>query len=72
MLKIKDNVNLKELEKFGFEYDDVFGKYKKVKNGTEGIFVQVWNRKIYMLGWRLLDTIYDLIKADMVEVCDAL
>ena len=25
MLKIKDNVDLKELEKFGFKYDDEFG-----------------------------------------------
>ena len=25
MLKIKDNVSLKELEKFGFKYDDEFG-----------------------------------------------
>ena len=25
MLKIKDNISLKELEKFGFKYDDEFG-----------------------------------------------
>lgn len=25
MVKIKDNVDLKELEKLGFEYDDIYG-----------------------------------------------
>ena len=34
MLKIKDNIDLKELEKFGFEYDDEFdvGMYIKSKH----------------------------------------
>lgn len=30
MRKIKDNINLKELEKFGFRYDKVLNKYTKV------------------------------------------
>lgn len=30
MLKIKDNIDLKELEKFGFRYDKVLNKYTKV------------------------------------------
>ena len=28
MLKIKDNVDLKELEKYGFKYNDYYGQYK--------------------------------------------
>ena len=32
MLKIKDNVDLKELEKFGFEYDFKFNYYVKRVN----------------------------------------
>ena len=32
MLKIKDNVDLKELEKFGFKYDDEFGVGMYVKS----------------------------------------
>lgn len=41
MLKIKDNVDLKELEKFGFEYDDYLGEYVKSVNSlkTKGMFV---------------------------------
>ena len=41
MLKIKDNVDLKELEKFGFEYDDYLEEYVKSINSlkTKGMFV---------------------------------
>ncbi len=35
MLKIKDNVDLKELEKFGFEWDDDFGFSKKIDTSDE-------------------------------------
>ena len=51
MLKIKDNVDVKELEKFGFkpdEYDLFYG------------FYQTYNGKSY-------DVLYDLIKANLVE-----
>lgn len=30
MLKIKDNIDLKELKKYGFRYDKVLNKYTKV------------------------------------------
>lgn len=41
MLKIKDNVDLKELEKYGFEYDDYLEEYVKTVNSlkTSGMFV---------------------------------
>ena len=41
MLKIKDNVDLKELEKFGFEYDDYLEEYVKSINSlkTKGTFI---------------------------------
>ena len=41
MLKIKDNVDLKELEKYGFEYDDYLEEYVKTVNSlkTRGMFV---------------------------------
>lgn len=77
MLKIKDNVDLKELEKFGFrktpkplisEYDYVIltildyhiQVYKdRTIKVTQGILNDVDNR--------LLDKIYDLIQANLVE-----
>ena len=72
MLKIKDNVDLKELEKFGFKY---------FKNGTYRVYqIDKWGS---YLGVELKDrilqigvqdytdiednVIYDLIKADLVE-----
>ncbi len=102
MLKIKDNVDLKELEKFGFELDK-YNKYVKSKkiiipcycysceNGNtnhskeeliNGFYVEnvEKNRMIYKVGyggkhsyWRNeftsedYNTLYDLIKADLVE-----
>lgn len=82
-LKIKDNVDLKELEKFGFV------KVKKGKTGFTSI-VKYWytecdseydcltvfkDRRLY-LGSDIsgdsyvLVKIYDLIKADMVEAVE--
>lgn len=71
MLKIKDNIPLTELEKFGFEFN---GKEWQYTNFTsEGLFVQD-NRCIYILVDNIFDIaedtfgiLYDLIKADMVE-----
>lgn len=77
MLKIKDNVDLKELEKFGFEYHRMI----YVKDTKRGRCNLEENKKIYVeensrnisIGIGIfntdveLDTIYGLIKADMVE-----
>lgn len=69
MLKIKDSVDLKKLEKFGFDYDE----YTKCYDNIE---CDMWintERKIENLVFKeMLDLdayqemLYDLIKADMV------
>ena len=78
MLKIKDNVDLKELEKFGFEY------LKKVDHPQKKccyfISANVCQNGIMIYDDRIVrnvgadsvlretnDTLYDLIKADLVE-----
>lgn len=80
MLKIKDNVDLKELEKFGFEKNEFDELSKIIYEGRRGqafeIIINEFNRKIegYAYGVdgdgeedHIDDTLYDLIKADMVE-----
>ena len=74
MLKIKDDVDLKELEKFGFYPDDFLeDKVAIYSNGNVHIEIydeiyDKWNsRKIYALTSAYLDVLYDLIKADLVE-----
>lgn len=78
MLKIKDNVDLKELEKFGFKYNDIDGTYGKDTHGYSLIKVNVWNKiiELHLLhnGFDIGITrkvnympLYDLIKADLVE-----
>lgn len=92
MLKIKDNVDLKELEKFGFAYRKYYNNYIKLhseknyhdfvdnyiqieKNGTIKPFVQLLDghdekyidEKQAIIKDELLDTIYDLIQAGLVE-----
>ena len=92
MLKIKDNVDLKELEKFGFTYRKYYTNYTKLhsnKNYEDYVdnYIQIGNDRILKPYARLLnghetdyidkgqviikdeflDTLYDLIKADLVE-----
>ena len=80
MLKIKNNVDLKELEKFGFEHERlIYVKEIKKKSGVfteeKTIYIDEKNRDI-SIGQGLfntdieLDTIYNLIKADLVEKVD--
>ena len=78
-LRIKDNVNLKELEKFGFKYiEDLLTKksyyFKKtyLENADDDricYHIEVNTRKIIIsrLDGDLDNTLYDLIKADLVE-----
>ena len=74
-LRIKDNVDLKELEKYGFEYNDYSGQYKICERNIDGatyIYINVWNRKILFrqdksLDKECLNALYDLIKADLIE-----
>jgi len=80
-IKIKDNINLKELEKFGFEQapcGDYILKFQDTYTGA--ISIRVFTDKmvypksdldIYNRGNKneieMFDTLYDLIKADLVE-----
>lgn len=79
MLKIKDDVDLKELEKFGFK------KLKSVRevylfniDGSE--FLEIIEREIHLYindeyyncytGEKTFDKLYDLIQAGLVEKVD--
>ena len=61
MLKIREDIPLKELEKYGFKYKQglFINSYDK---GT--IFVNCDNRYIYC--FKDIDTLYDLIQAGIV------
>ncbi len=84
MLKIKDNVDLKELEKFGFKsvkrscitkVDTYIEYFKKVylcnDNDDKLCYYIDENDRLFRVarldGELLDDTLYDLIKADLVE-----
>ena len=72
MLKIKDNVDLKELEKFGFkEINYVDMKIYKYENDYGNIIIGqdkiIHLNHITINNTSLLDLLYDLIKADLVE-----
>ena len=73
MLKIKDNIDLKELEKFGFEYEYYYDVYEFLASAS---VMQVKRDRCLKLegdifnekeGNKHLNVIYSLIKADMVE-----
>ena len=71
MLKIKEDVDLKELEKFGF--DDFGVCYKKYGELGEQYFINKGTREILRLHPYSLrekpteDEVFDLIKAGLVE-----
>ena len=77
MLKIKDNVDLKELEKFGFRKEKkrrvVKGKCVYCKNNdytTGKITIAGGNRHIRIIAYgspNAIDEIFDLIQAGLVE-----
>lgn len=80
MLKIKDNIDLKELEKFGFKDDDENGYYVYKVGNIQFFRVKKWNRLIdiiqEIIGMRreqrivskeILNVLYDLIQAGLVE-----
>ena len=81
MLKIKDNVDLKELEKYGFEFD-YERKYGKIHYKDIMWVVKDINHKTNLFRWVLTcgdgymskpeefeiqDLLYDLIKNGLVE-----
>lgn len=65
MLKIKNNVPLKELEKYGFKYKHSYYVCCSLY-GDISIIIHA-NREINIITSHKLDVIYDLIKADLVE-----
>ena len=76
MLKIKDNVDLKELEKYGLiknNHFDLFTRYEfKPNTGVclyidECKLISVFPTNYDKLEPKIMDKIYDLIKADLVE-----
>ena len=69
MLKIKDNVDLKKLEKFGFGYREDTGKWSWNYSLFEYIFICSWNRKIEMesLCGKAGSVLIDLYEANLVE-----
>lgn len=83
MLKIKDNVNLKDLEKYGFKYTpDCYEKcILYLQNTFDGaIYIRITNDRIvypvcdldmYNLGnnneFKIHDILYDLIQDGLVE-----
>ena len=73
MLKIKDNVDLKELEKFGIKkrYGYLY-KSKRTEKEVIELEIDLKTREIRMVGIGDLyhtreDTLYDLIQAGLVE-----
>lgn len=76
MLKIKDNVDLKELEKFGLVKDDhfdLFTRYEYKPNNGTCLYVDEYRNIIIFptyydrLSIKIMDKLYDLIKADLIE-----
>ena len=76
MLKIKDNVDLKELEKFGFipKYDTDTGRLCTYKHYEyEFVYVSLKDRELtassskYEEETPINDLLYDLIQAGLVE-----
>ena len=61
MLKVKDNVDLSELEKFGFR------KLNGYDYDNYGIVVRTRSKTIQALTDNSLDPLYDLIQAGLVE-----
>ena len=72
MLKIKDNVDLKELEKYEFEelcYSNNISWFwvkKDVSIDSRSKHIELYEETDYLLDDDL-DILYDLIKADLVE-----
>lgn len=73
MLKIKNNIELKQLEKFGFEYERMYGAYVKYRDTglhTIHIFVNVSNHnfkpnEIHCNSSSVIDCVF---KEDRIEL----
>ena len=73
MLKIKDNVDLKELEKFGYRLlNNEYVKELGLDYENDDIYIDKITREIYLDTYEfsneyLLEVIKDLIQAGLVE-----
>ena len=82
MLKIKDNVDLKELKKFGLEFYEweedglKYQSYMLDDDSTQIVVLDeienlprgiITNPEEYAISYDALDKLYDLIKDDLVE-----
>lgn len=72
MLKIKNDVNLKELEKFKFKKEKFYYTLNRCKHKDvelDGYTVDLETRKInnYTVSDNTLDVLYDLIQAGLIE-----
>ena len=75
MLKIKDSVDLKELEKFGFKEDKQTYYYSIASNYGNDVELRVWKEDRTLLlevdyeefFTEDIDVFYDLIEAGLVE-----
>lgn len=74
LLKIRDDVDLKELEKFGFEprYNEITGKIVRyIKIDDRNVVKYVNNDYNHTPYWEVIlqsnDLLYDLIQAGLVE-----
>lgn len=77
MLKIRDDINLKELEKYGYSKSSMYGElsYNKDLEDGDTLAIIIDTRTLFLDAWEynekyLLEVADDLIKADMVEKID--
>ena len=72
MLKVKDDVDLKILSNFKFEYDDFFGKWYFNDGVCENIRINHWNRKISIesTGEGASKILLNLIEENLIEYID--
>ena len=73
MLKIKDNVDLKEIEKFGFKYNENHNDYFVTQDNNTYISICCQDRIIdfvdewYGKDFELMDYLFDIIQAGLIE-----
>ena len=79
MLKIRDDIDLKELERFGFEYREnkklpynsvyEWNDMLQVKSSNEQIYIRAFDRRKIVVNSDCgiaIEKLYDLIKANLV------
>ena len=67
MLKIRDDIDLKELEKYGFKKKKYYNAICIIREDREhDIFFDLETRKLLFINYGY-DTLYDLIKDGLVE-----